>query len=323
MDYHRPARLHYAWVILAVTCLTVVLTAGVTAVPAVLIHPLEVAFGWDRAAIALAVSINVFLYGLAGPFAGRLMLRVGPRRVMLTSLLLIAAGVAAATQIRTVLHLYLLWGVVVGVGTGSTALVLSATVVNRWFTTQRGLAMGLLGAASSTGRLVFLPLLAMVVAALGWQAVGWVVAGCLLLLAVPLVAVLMRDAPATLGLAPYGTGPAAASGSPATAPASEVPLVPLGVALRQGDFWRLWLTFAICGATTITRPEVGLGMFGDGAQLLIDLVEQGRDKVYGAHADLLSGEGCHPNQRGGVVGRLQAQKCALLVLTDPYLLRSL
>src|SRR5437870_9748035 len=204
MDHHRLARLHYAWVILAVTCLTVVLTAGVTAVPAVLIHPLEVAFSWDRAAIALAVSINVFLYGLAGPFAGRVMLRVGPRRVMLTSLLLIASGVAAATQVRTVLHLYLLWGVVVGVGTGSTALVLSATVVNRWFTTQRGLALGLLGAASSTGRLVFLPLLAMVVTALGWQAVGWVVAGGLLLLAVPLVALLMRDAPAALGLTPYG-----------------------------------------------------------------------------------------------------------------------
>jgi MFS family permease len=250
MDHYRPARLHYAWVILAVTCLTVVLTAGVTAVPAVLIHPLEVAFGWDRAAIALAVSINVFLYGLAGPFAGRLMLRFGPRRVMLTSLLLISAGVAAATQIRTVFHLYLLWGVVVGVGTGSTALVLSATVVNRWFTTQRGLAMGLLGAASSTGRLVFLPLLALVVTALGWQAVGWVVAGGLLLLAVPLAAVLMRDTPAALGLTPYGTGHEAASGNPAPALAPEAPLVPLGVALRQGDFWRLWLTFAICGATT-------------------------------------------------------------------------
>jgi len=73
LDPHRSARPHYAWVILAVTGLTVVLTAGVTAVPAVLIHPLEVAFGWDRAAIALAVSINVFLYGLAGPFAGRVM----------------------------------------------------------------------------------------------------------------------------------------------------------------------------------------------------------------------------------------------------------
>src|SRR5438445_6142269 len=98
MDHHRPARLHYAWVILAVTCLTVVMTAGVTAVPAVLIHPLEVAFGWDRAAIALAVSSNVVLYGPAGPFAGRVMRRVGPRRVMRLSLLLIAAGVAASTQ---------------------------------------------------------------------------------------------------------------------------------------------------------------------------------------------------------------------------------
>ena len=149
LDPHRSARPHYAWVILAVTGLTVVMTAGVTAVPAVLIHPLEVAFGWDRAAIALAVSINVSLYGLAGPFAGRVMLRVGLRRVMLNSLLLIAGGVAASTQVQTLLHLYLLWGVVVGVGTGSTALVLSATVVNRWFTTQRGLALGLLGTTRS------------------------------------------------------------------------------------------------------------------------------------------------------------------------------
>jgi sugar phosphate permease len=198
------------------------MTAGVTAVPAVLIHPLEVAFGWDRAAIALAVSINVFLYGLAGPFAGRLMLRVGPRRVMLGSLLLIAAGVAASTQVQTLFHLYLLWGVVVGVGTGSTALVLSATVVNRWFATQRGLALGLLGAASSTGRLVFLPLLAAIVAALGWQAVGWVVAGCLLLVALPLVALLMRDAPAAVGLTPYGTMPGRASVlGPTPAPSSS------------------------------------------------------------------------------------------------------
>ena len=78
----KPPRLHYRWVILAVTSLAVLMAAGVTAVPAVLIHPLEVEFGWDRAATALAVSINVLLYGLAGPFAGSLMLRFGPRRVI-------------------------------------------------------------------------------------------------------------------------------------------------------------------------------------------------------------------------------------------------
>jgi sugar phosphate permease len=245
----RPARLHYGWVILAVTGLTVLMAAGVTAVPAVLIHPLEVEFGWDRAALALAVSINVLLYGLAGPFAGGLMLRVGPRRVMLTSLVLIACGVAATTQLRSLVELYLLWGVVVGLGTGSTALVLSATVVNRWFTTHRGLALGLLGAATSTGRLIFLPLLAAVVVSLGWQAVGWVVAGCIALLVLPLVALLMRDSPAPVGLTPYRGTSAAAADPPAPDPGAE-PRVPLSTALRQGDFWRLWLTFAVCGATT-------------------------------------------------------------------------
>src|SRR2546430_7669250 len=109
------------------------MSAGVAAVPAVLIHPLEVAFGWDRAAIALAVSINVFLYGLAGPFAGRVMLRVGLRRVVVTSLLLIPRGVAAPTPIPTVFPLYLLLGVGGGVGAGRTAPGLRATLVDRWF----------------------------------------------------------------------------------------------------------------------------------------------------------------------------------------------
>jgi sugar phosphate permease len=169
---------------------------------------------------------------------------------MLTSLVLIACGVAATTQLRSLLQLYLLWGVVVGVGTGSTALVLSATVVNRWFTTHRGLALGLLGAATSTGRLLFLPLLAAVVVALGWQAVGWVVAGGLTLLVLPLVALLMRDSPAQMGLTPYrGVSAAAPADTPAP-DAGAAPLVPLWAALRHGDFWRLWLTFAICGATT-------------------------------------------------------------------------
>jgi MFS family permease len=246
----RPARLPYRWVIRAVTGLTVLMAAGITAVPAVLIHLLAVEFGWERAAIALAVSINVLLYGLVGPFAGGLMLRFGPRRVMLTSLVLIACGVAATTQLRSLVELYLLWGVVVGLGTGSTALVLSATIVNRWFTTRRGLALGLLGAATSTGRLIFLPLLAAVVIALGWQAVGWVVAGCITLFAWPLVALLMRDSPAPMGLTPYRGTSAAASADMRAPDASAEPLVPLGTALRHGDFWRLWLTFALCGATT-------------------------------------------------------------------------
>jgi hypothetical protein len=73
----------------------------------------------------------------------------------------------------------------------------------------------------------------------------------------------------------------------------------------------------------LTGPEARLGMFRDGAHLLIDLVEQGRDKLHGGHTALLSGEGCHTAQHGGVVGRLQAHKRALVVFRVLHSLSSL
>ena len=100
-------------------------------------------------------------------------------------------------------QLVLLWGVVVGTGTGMTALVLGATVVNRWFAEQRGLVMGMLTASTATGQLLFLPLLAMVVQELGWRAAVLGVA-CAALVIVPLVMLLMRERPRDVGLAPFG-----------------------------------------------------------------------------------------------------------------------
>jgi hypothetical protein len=73
----------------------------------------------------------------------------------------------------------------------------------------------------------------------------------------------------------------------------------------------------------LTGPEVGLRVFGDSAQLLIDLLKQCRDKLHRDHAALLSGEGCHPEQGGGVAGRLQDQKYVLLVFIILYFLSSL
>src|SRR5882757_6148520 len=124
---------HYAWVVLAITFLVLLTSAAIRATPGVLIVPLEQEFGWSRGTISLAISVNLLLYGLIGPFAAALMDRVGVRRTMLGSLAAVATGVAFSTQISTPWQLVLLWGVVVGGGTGMTALVLGATVVNRWF----------------------------------------------------------------------------------------------------------------------------------------------------------------------------------------------
>lgn len=250
MRVGRPGgRLHYAWVVAGITFVTLLAAAGVRSAPGVLIVPLERDFGWSRATLSLAVSVNLVLYGLIGPFAAALMDRLGVRRTMAASLAITAAGVAATSFVTRPWQLVLLWGVVVGGGTGMTALVLGATVVSRWFTARRGVVMGVLTASTATGQLILLPLLASITERGGWRPAVVVVA-CIAAAVVPLVLWLMRDRPEDVGLLPYG---GAADESPSTA--SRVnPAVAAMQALRDGlrsrDFRLLAATFFICGAST-------------------------------------------------------------------------
>ena len=245
-----PRRVHYAWIVAALTFATLLAAAGIRSTPAVLMVPLEHEFGWSRATISLAVSVNLVLYGLIGPFAAGIMEWIGMRVTMVLALGLVAVGVAATTVMHEPWQLVLLWGVVVGGGTGMTALVLGAVVVNRWFSTRRGLVMGILTASTATGQLVFLPLLAALVEHHGWRAAVFLVAGVALLL-LPVVALFMRDRPAQVGLLPYGADPAApaAAAGPARNPLLAA-LDGLRDGLRSRDFWLLAGSFFVCGAST-------------------------------------------------------------------------
>jgi MFS family permease len=241
-------RPHSAWIVLAVTFFALLAGAGIRATPSVLIVPLEEEFGWTRSTISLAISLNIFLYGLMGPFAGGLMQRLGIRRTTLGALTLLATGVALATQVTRPWQLVLVWGLLVGAGSGMVALVLGATVVNRWFTARRGLAMGLLTASTATGQLVFLPLLAAIIRDHGWRAATLVVAGAAAVM-IPIVALLLRERPAELGIPPFGgqrIEPAPRGG----ANPARVAVAALGEGVRSRDFWLLTATFFICGAST-------------------------------------------------------------------------
>ncbi|HEX4353706.1 MAG TPA: MFS transporter [Polyangiales bacterium] len=199
----RDQKLHYAWVVAASIFVVLLCAAAVRATPSVLIVPLEREFGWSRALISSAVSLNLVLYGLVGPFAAAIMQSFGIRRTVLASLFVIACGVGLTTFIAAPWQLILFWGVLVGLGTGTTAMVLGATVVQRWFATQRGLVMGLLTASTATGQLLFLPLMAAWVEHRGWRSVSVLIASIVAAL-IPLVALLVRDRPSDLGLKPYG-----------------------------------------------------------------------------------------------------------------------
>ena len=245
----RSSTTHYAWVVVAITFLILLVAAGVRAVPAVLMLPLEQEFGWLRTTTSAALSVNILLYGLTGPFAGSLMARVGVRRVVLTALALLACAVAVAPLIRHSWQLIALWGLGIGVGTGLVAVVLAATVVNRWFVARRGMVLGILTASASTGQLVFLPMLAQATARYGWRVAVLIVAAILAAL-IPLAAWLLRESPESIGLRAYG-----ADASPMSEPATEATASLGAVAVLKSaattrNFWILFVTFFICGAST-------------------------------------------------------------------------
>jgi sugar phosphate permease len=272
-------RLHYAWVIAAVTFAVVLVTAGVRAAPGVLIVPLEEEFHWSRATISFAVGVNLLLYGAIGPFAAAIMDRFGVRRTMVLSLVAIGAGVALSPAMHETWQLILLWGVVVGLSTGFVGAYLAAYIAARWFRERQGIVIGILTAANAAGQLVFLPTMAWIATQAGWRLMSLVLAAAVLLF-VPVLALLMRDRPQDLGLAPYGERLAP---RPAAAPQGN-PVMVAFRALRDGarsrDFWLIAGSYFVCGASTN-------GLIG--THLIPACVDHGLTEVVGA--SLLAGTG--------------------------------
>src|ERR1700742_2233249 len=251
--------IHYGWVMVGVTFLTALVSAGSVGAPGVFIVPLQKEFGWTTAQISSALSIRFVLFGLMAPFAAALMNRYGLRNVTLSALLIVVSALVLSLAMTQVWQLILLWGVVVGIGTGMTALVLGATVAARWFTARRGLVVGILTASAATGQLVFLPLLASVTDHLGWR-VGLGMMCGMLGVAAFAVLLVMRDRPGDVGLRPFGdTGTQPLPAPPSShAPIFAAALGTLRDASKSAVFWALFLTFAICGASTAGLIQVHL-----------------------------------------------------------------
>ena len=242
-------KIHPAWIAASITWLTLVASAGYRSAPSVLIVPLEEAFGWSRSQISLAVSVNILLYGVTAPFAAALMERFTVRRVVMTALATVSAGAFLTIFMTKPWHLIILWGVVVGIGTGSMALVFAATIASRWFIERRGLVVGALTAAAATGQLIFLPALSTLAMDHGWKSVSLTI-GSGAAIVIPLIWWGLNEKPEDIGQKPYGAShdwvaPVRLQGNAARNAMN---------ALREGskkkDFWLLFATFFICGLST-------------------------------------------------------------------------
>ena len=248
MTMTRPAFAR-TYLVVAVTFAALLVSAGLRATPAVLMVPLEVGFGWDRATISLSAAIGLLLYGLVGPFAAALMQSVGIRRTMLGGLALMSAATFASLWMRAPWHYMLTWGVLSGIGTGAVASVLGAAVVNRWFATRQGLVMGMLTASTATGALIFLPFLAWLTREGAWRPTVLAVSLATLAL-IPFVWLLVPEHPRDVGLGRFGEAAGATPPAPRIATSPLIAISILRDAARRPVFWLLFGSFFVCGLTT-------------------------------------------------------------------------
>jgi predicted MFS family arabinose efflux permease len=238
---------HHAWIVAGVASLAMLAASAAAGVASILMLPLQREFGWDIGAVSSAVSVRWLLFGVAGLLAAPLVDACGLRRVVLSALALIAAGLLASLAMTRTWHVILLWGVFVGVGSGLLSVTLGMMVATRWFSERRGLVIGALGGAATMGQLIMLPPLAALVETCGWR--GCILAICgLVVLAAAAVSALVPERPEDIGLRPFGT-----RANPASA-AGPVPLRDMASTFhetaRSGVFWSLFGTFAVCGAST-------------------------------------------------------------------------
>ena len=245
----RTRRIHPGWIVALVAFLALVGAAGFRAAPSVLMLPLEEEFGFSRAELSVAVSVNLLFYGLMAPFAAALMARFGLRRVTTIALIFVAAGSALSIFATAPWMLVLTWGVLIGLGTGSMALVFAATVADSWFVKNRGLVVGILTAGSATGQLAFLPFIALLVENAGWRQASLLVAAGALVV-IPLVLIWVRNHPVDIGMTPYGAPEGWTYDKPERRNAAKVAIGTLVRASKHRTFWALVAGFAICGATT-------------------------------------------------------------------------
>jgi predicted MFS family arabinose efflux permease len=240
---------HYALAVVIIIFVALLAAAGLRATPGVLMVPWGQAFGWSRQVISFAAATGIFLFGLTGPFAAAAMQRFGIRATVIAALAMMSLSTATSLFMTQSWQLVLTWGVVSGIGSGCVTNVLSAVIVNRWFVTNRGLVMGLFAASTSTGTLIFLPVLSAISLDHGWKPVVFCVSIAMALL-VPLVFFLLPESPADIGAVPFGADPS----HPVEARERSNPLktafAALGEGTRSRDFWLLSVTFFVCGFTT-------------------------------------------------------------------------
>ena len=246
---------YFGWYVLATTIVIGIVTTGAGSSFGIFVLPLEKEFGWDRFTVTLAVSLGALVNGVTQPFLGRAFDVLGARKVILVSLTVYGLAIALLSLTFHLLFLVFILGFVTPFALSGTSLTNTSALVAKWFRRKRATAVGFNSAGLSLGGLLLVPFAMYLLQATSWR-ITWAVLGLIiLLLAVPMAFLFIRDDPAKMGLQIDGD---AAPPADAMSEASSRQLGPLEIdepgmwarSLRSWPMWQMSGSYAVCGFTT-------------------------------------------------------------------------
>ncbi|MEE6449975.1 MFS transporter [Gottfriedia acidiceleris] len=244
----KSGKIHYSWIILIVTFLSVIIAAVTNTMSGVMMIPFEKEFGWSRASISGAFAICITLVGFSGPFIAGLYQKFSVRKVLLVGMGTLLAAILLTTIMTQIWHLFIIWGIIIGLSAGAFLTVLNAYVATTWFEKKRGLALGLLTSSSAAGQLVFLPLMAYIVENYSWRNAVLTIFSFGVLIYV-LLWVFMKNDPADVGALPLGAEKSNQKQANNINPVKAA-FAGLKLGAKSKVFWLLAGSFFVCGFST-------------------------------------------------------------------------
>ncbi|MBW1799116.1 MAG: MFS transporter [Deltaproteobacteria bacterium] len=201
---NKDRRFNYGWVVVAVSFLTLFLVMGIRFSFGIFYIAILDEYGWGRAETAGAFSVSMLFHAIFSPVTGTLIDRLGPRKFFPMGATFFFLGLLAATQIRAIWHVYIIFGVVIAIGMNTLAYSPNMSIIPMWFVKRRGLASGVVLSGVGLGTLVLVPLNEMMIAGMGWRSAFLVLSGIILFILVPVTAIFHRGYPGEMGSNPVG-----------------------------------------------------------------------------------------------------------------------
>jgi MFS family permease len=244
----------YAWATVAIVAVTLTIASGARFLFGVVLKPLSEEFGWNRAELTGAVMLGMVVLSICQPAVGILVDRVGPKRVLVSGLLLLGLSLIPLSFATSLWQIYVIYGVLTSFGLAAASPVLATAIVGRWFRAKRGLAMSMATSGSAFGQLLIVPIAAWIVTTTSWQVAYQIAAISLLFVALPISAIFLREPPSFV---PAGE----------TAPPPDDGLT-LREAIAHPAFWLLAFGFVVCG-WTMAFPNTHFLAYADDMGMLV------------------------------------------------------